>query len=127
MSLSNYSFTGNIGNDVKVRQAGSRTVADFSVAVNTGYADTKNIHWVQCTMWGRKAEGGLIKFLKKGQLVGVSGIMSESVYVNDQGVTCKNIEVNVSHVDLMGNKQDSIVVNEVTNETKDTEDSDVPF
>jgi single-strand DNA-binding protein len=95
-------FTGNIGRDCEVRKAGTSTVATFPVAITSGYGERKKTTWVRCSLWGKRAEGGLIKWLIKGQAVAVSGEMSLNEYQAKDGTTKSNVELNVSEVDLIG-------------------------
>ena len=71
--MNKYIFNGNITKDAEVRQAGQSTVCSFTVAVNDGYGDKKHTEFVKCSLWGKRAEGGLPKFLTKGASVLVEG------------------------------------------------------
>lgn len=65
--------SGNIGRDAEVRQAGGTSVAGFSLAMKSGIGDKAQTIWLDCSIWGKQAESGLIQYLKKGQFVVVSG------------------------------------------------------
>ena len=93
-------FTGRLGKDAEVRQTQNSTVAGFSVAVDVGYGDRKQTLWFDCSIWGKRAESGLIDYLKKGQQVAISGDLSEREH---EGKTYK--QVRVDEIDLMGSKQ----------------------
>ena len=71
---------GNLGRDANVRQAGGTTVANFSIAVKSGYGDNEQTVWVDCSLWGRQAESRLVEYLTKGQQVVVSGEMGTREY-----------------------------------------------
>jgi single-strand DNA-binding protein len=66
-------ISGNIGRDAEVRNAGGTNVAGFSLAMKSGYGDKAQTIWVDCSLWGKQAESGLVQYLKKGQFVVVSG------------------------------------------------------
>jgi single-strand DNA-binding protein len=83
-------FTGNIGRDCEVRKAGTSTVATFPVAITSGYGERKKTTWVRCSLWGKRAEGGLVKWLIKGQAVAVSGEMSLNEYQAKDGTAQPN-------------------------------------
>jgi single-strand DNA-binding protein len=68
-------ISGNIGRDAEVRNAGGTNVAGFSLAMKSGYGDKAQTIWVDCSLWGKQAESGLVQYLKKGQFVVVSGEM----------------------------------------------------
>ena len=65
--------SGNLGKDAVVRKAGDQSVAGFSVAMKSGYGDKAQTIWLDCSLWGKQAESGLINYLKKGQFVVLSG------------------------------------------------------
>jgi len=104
--MNTFNFTGNLGRDVEVKYAASGTaIASFSVPVKSGYGDNEKTSWVRCAIIGKRAEGGLIQYLKKGQLVGISGELSINVYTNKEGVEKTSVEVFVKEIDLLGSKQ----------------------
>lgn len=100
-----FSFTGNLGKDCEVKQAGNSTVCEFSVAVKSGYGEREKTNWVRCKLWGKRAEGGLPPYLVKGQQVAISGEYSLSEWEKD-GEKHSIAEVNVNSVDLVGGKAD---------------------
>lgn len=73
--MNNWTISGNLGRDAEVRNAGGTSVAGFSIAAKAGYGDKAQTIWVDCNLWGKQAESGLIQYLKKGQFVVVSGEM----------------------------------------------------
>src|SRR5690554_4464274 len=95
------SLTGNLGRDAEVRQAGNSTVCGFSVAMTAGYGDKKQTIWIDCSIWGRQAEGALPSYLTKGQQVAVSGELSTREH---EGKTYLQLRVNT--IDLIGKRDD---------------------
>lgn len=95
------SLTGNLGRDAEVRQAGSSTVCGFPVAMTAGYGDKKQTVWIDCSIWGKQAEGALPGYLKKGQQVAVSGELSTREH---EGKTYLQLRVN--SIDLIGKRDD---------------------
>ena len=95
------SLTGNLGRDAEVRTAGSSTVCGFSVAMTAGYGDKKQTIWVDCSIWGKQAEGSLPSYLKKGQQVAVSGELSTREH---EGKTY--LQLRVGSIDLIGKRED---------------------
>lgn len=93
--------SGNIGRDAEVRNAGGTSVAGFSLAVKSGYGDKAQTVWVDCSLWGKQAESGLVQYLKKGQFVVVTGELGTREHEGKTYVTLR-----VSNVTL-GGKQDS--------------------
>ena len=95
-------LTGNLGQDCEVKQVGTSTVCSFSVAMKAGFGDKAQTVWLDCAIWGKKAEGGLPAYLKKGQQVAVSGELSTFDATN--GKTYLKLRCN--DVDLIGGKSD---------------------
>lgn len=95
---------GRLTRDVEVRQTQSGvSVANIGIAVDHGYGDNKGTMFIDCSLWGKQAEGGLIKFLKKGRLVYVEGELGEKEYNGKKSMT-----LNISHIDPLFNKNESI-------------------
>jgi single-strand DNA-binding protein len=93
--------SGNIGRDAEVRNAGGTAVAGFSLAMKSGYGDKAQTIWLDCSIWGKQAESGLVQYLKKGQFVVVSGEMGTREHDGKTYITLR-----VNNVTL-GGKQDS--------------------
>jgi single-strand DNA-binding protein len=95
-------ITGNLGKDVRLGSAGGTAVANFSVAVRSGYGDKEQTIWVDCSLWGKQAESKLTDYLLKGQQVAVSGEMGTREHEGKTYITLR-----VSSVDLIGKKGDA--------------------
>ena len=103
-----FSFTGTIGRDAEVRQTPSgMSVLNVTVANNTGFGDKQETLWVSVALWGKRAEGSLKDYLKKGQAVFVSGELSQREYQANDGTTKTSLELNANVIDLVGKKPDS--------------------
>ncbi len=97
-------ITGRIGKDAETRHIPSgQAVASFSVANNIGYGKNEQTLWFDVSIWGKRAEGGLIPYLVKGQEVAVSGELSK--FEADNGKTY--LKINANTVDLVGGKASS--------------------
>ena len=102
-----FSFTGTIGRDCEVRVTPSgQTVLNVTVANNVGFGDRQQTLWVRVVLWGRRAEGQLQNYLKKGQQVFVSGELSQNEYQANDGTTKTSLELNANIIDLVGGKRD---------------------
>ena len=93
--------TGNLGRDAQVREAGGTTVANFSVAARSGYGEREQTIWIDCSLWGARAESKLVDYLIKGQQVAVSGEMGTREYEGKTYITMR-----VQDVTLTGSKGD---------------------
>jgi single-strand DNA-binding protein len=103
-----FSFMGRIGRDAEIRHMPSGSaILNFSVANNVGYGDNQKTIWLQCSVFGKRAEGSLVDYLKKGVVVFVSGELSEHEYTGNDGIARKSLNVACNIVDLTEKKPDS--------------------
>lgn len=100
-----FSFTGTVGRDAEVKQTPSgQSVLNVTVANNIGYGDKQQTLWCRVALWGKRAEGQLAQYLKKGQQVFVSGELSQREYQANDGTTKTMLELNANVLDLVGGK-----------------------
>jgi single-strand DNA-binding protein len=103
-----FSFTGTVGRDAEVRYtASNQAVLNVTVACNVGYGDKQQTLWVRVAVWGKKAEGQLQNYLKKGQSIFVSGELTQREYQANDGTTKTSLELNANILDLVGGKRES--------------------
>ena len=95
-------ITGNLGRDAKVSTVSGTSVANFSVAAKAGYGDREQTIWVDCALWGQRAEGKLVGYLNKGQMVCVSGEMGIREHDGKTYITMR-----VENVTLCGGRNDA--------------------
>ncbi|MFK5950317.1 MAG: single-stranded DNA-binding protein [Methylococcales bacterium] len=102
-----FSFTGAVGRDAEVRVTPSgQTVLNVTVANNVGFGDRQQTLWVRVALWGKRAEGQLQNYLKKGQQVFVSGELTTREYQANDGTTRTSLELNANVIDLVGKRND---------------------
>ena len=101
LKMNVFTFTGNIGKDAIVRNAGGTSVAGFSVAAKSGYGDKQQTLWIDCSLWGKPAESRLVDYLKKGQQVAVSGELGTREHEGKTYLTCR-----ISTISLCGKRDD---------------------
>ncbi len=103
-----FSFHGTVGRDAEVRYLPSgQAVLNVTVANNIGFGDKQQTLWIRCALWGKRAEGQLQNYLKKGQQVFVSGELSQSEYRAQDGSTKTTLELNANIIDLVGKRNES--------------------
>ncbi len=103
-----FSFTGTVGRDAEVRYAPSGlAVLSFTVANNIGFGDKQQTLWIQVTLFGKRAEGQLQNYLKKGQQVFVSGELTQREYQAKDGTTKTSLDLNANIIDLIGKKTEA--------------------
>lgn len=107
--MNNWTFTGNLGRDAEQNFSADNTSAvSFSVAVKSGYGDKAVTTWPKCTMWGKRGES-VLPYLKKGQLVGVTGEATLREYDKKDGSgKGYSLEVRVNDLTLLGKRDDSM-------------------
>ena len=103
--MNNWSFTGNTGGDAELRYTPTGTaVASFNMAVKSGYGDKAVTTWARCNLWGKQAES-LAQYITKGTLIGIVGELSNRKYQDKDGQDRYSLEVRVTDLTLLGNKQ----------------------
>ena len=103
-----FSFTGTVGRDAEVRYAPSgMAILNVTVANNIGFGDKQQTLWIRVVLFGKRAEGQLQNYLKKGQQVFVSGELSQSEYTGNDGTTKTSLELNANIIDLIGKRNEA--------------------
>ena len=106
--MNKFIFSGNLGRDAEVSatQTGT-TLCKFSVAVKSGWGERQQTMWINCVIFGKRAEGGLPQYLTKGRKVFVTGELSHREYQKKDGTFGSSLEVNVEDVELAGGQDDA--------------------
>ena len=103
-----FSFVGTVGRDAEVRYLPSgQAVLNVNVANNIGFGDKQQTLWIRVALFGKRAEGSLKEYLKKGQQVFVSGELSQNEYRANDGTTKTSLELIANIIDLVGKKNDA--------------------
>lgn len=93
-----HQFIGNLTRDCRSGDHKGTTVVNFSVAVNNRRTNTTN--YVECSLWGRIAEGPLRDYLKTGTKVYIQGEFGTDEYNGNTKITC-----NVGTIELVGGRK----------------------
>ena len=126
--MNSWQFTGNLGHSADQKFVGDQSLVVFSVAVKSGFGEKAVTTWANCQMWGKRGES-VLPYLKKGQLVGVSGEATLRSYEKKDGSNGVSLDVRVNDVTLLG-KADSrpaAVSADNGNSVVDFSDDDIPF
>lgn len=96
---------GRLGKDGELRttQKGE-SVLGFSVGTDVGYGDNKKTVWLECSVWGTRAEK-LAPYLLKGASVTVTGA-ADMRFWESNGKSGTSLTCRVSEVTLQGGKRD---------------------
>ena len=96
-------FSGNLGRDAERRETnGGTAILNFSVPAKSGFGQNEKTTWINCAVFGKRAEGGLCDILTKGTPVVVTGELSQREWTNNAGETKQSLELYVNDVTLMG-------------------------
>lgn len=94
---------GQLGRDSEMRYLNNGDpVLAFSVADSQG-KDKPTIWW-NCSLFGKRAES-LSQYLKKGQSVTVSGVVTMREYTDKEGQKKQAFDIRVSDVALQGGQR----------------------
>lgn len=102
--LSNYCFTGRLGQDAIVKAVSNTRLLEVSCAVNTGYGNNKKTTWYKLKVWGTRADT-LAPMLLKGTAVAGSGELSTSEWDGQDGKHHTDIEVNCNVLNITSSKK----------------------
>lgn len=94
-----FNAIGRVGKDAIVRYTQSgKAVAGWSLAVDDGWGQNKQTVWLDCSLWGDRAEK-LAPFITKGAQIGVTGSIGTREHDGKTYVTLR-----VQDVTLLGGK-----------------------
>ena len=117
-------IAGNVGKDAVLRNTqGGDPVLGFSIAIDGGKDKNGNKRdsiWVQCNIWGKRAES-LSNHITKGTKLVVSGRPGVDVYEGKGRLT-----LSVQDLTFMGNAKERTDQEPQTNSRADLDD-EIPF
>jgi single-strand DNA-binding protein len=125
--MNSCNFIGNVGKTGEIRYtSGGTAVLQFSIAVTSGYGDNEITTWINCNLFGKRAES-LKSRVNKGQRIGVSGDIANRKYQKD-GQDRYSLELNVSNVTLLvdrtGNNSQTDVSGNASNNNRSQRDNE---
>jgi single-strand DNA-binding protein len=99
-------LTGHLGKDPELRTTqDGKSIANFSLAVKTGYGERETSTWYNCAAFGKTAEV-VDKYLKKGMATNIIGEPSLRQYTTKDGAKGQSLDVAVQTVVLINQKQE---------------------
>lgn len=102
---------GHIGGDAEVKNSNGKEFTTFRIAHTDKWTDESGqqhelTQWIDCVMNGRP---GVLEYLKKGQMVFVTGSTNLRVYPSAKDRCMKaGAQINVRQLELLGGKGDDI-------------------
>jgi len=95
-------FVGRLGADATLRMTTSGTaVLSWSMAVDVGYGDRRETLWIDCALFGSRAES-LQQHLRKGRQVAVVGEIGLRQYTTRDGQHRATLTLRVEDLALLG-------------------------
>lgn len=101
MSLCKVQLIGYIGADAKINS--NLSVAQFSLAVNTGNTEKKETTWFTVNVWKENSQKleKTCELLKKGRQIYVEGKLEVKKHTNKEGQTKTYLNVKVADFELL--------------------------
>ena len=127
--MNSLSATGRLGQDSTLKHtANGDAICNFSVSLTAGYGEKQTTTWLNCNLWGKRAEI-LAPMLLKGTQIGITGEINLRPYTTKDGVEKTSLECRVQDVTLLGGKQDGSIKQKAKPEADPFDDleSSIPF
>lgn len=83
----------------------NKSVATFTVAVNTGFGENAKVNYIDCVAWEKTAEF-IGKYFNKGSAICVEGRTTTRTWEDTDGKKHKAVELIVNEAHFMGGKED---------------------
>lgn len=98
-------IAGRLGSEAVLKSLPSgKEVVNFSVAVDIGRGENKQTLWVDCSLWGDRAQK-LGPYLVKGKQVALSGDFNLRTFQKKDGTPGAAITCDVQRLTLMGGRE----------------------
>lgn len=100
--MNNCSFIGRLTADSEYKEINGKELLEFTVANNIGFGENKDVIYLECKLWGKRAKS-LKQYLNKGQQVGVTGQLKINKWtskVHDKEYT--DLILTINDIDLVG-------------------------
>jgi single-strand DNA-binding protein len=105
--MNSLNATGRTGQDAKLSYTANKdAILNFSLSLTSGYGEKQTTTWLNCNLWGKRAEI-LAPMLLKGTQIGITGEISLRPYKAKDGTEKTSLECRVSDVTLLGSKDKS--------------------
>ena len=105
--MNRWNGIGNLTKDPELRTTPQGvSVCSFTIAVNSGFGDKKDVDYIQIVTWRALADN-CAKFLAKGRKVGVSGRISVRSYDANNGEKRYVTEIVADDVTFLSPKNES--------------------
>jgi len=110
----NVTIAGNVGKDSELKEYNGIKVLSFSIASSKKVKGEEKTMWVNCTIWGDKAEK-LKPYILKGSNLVCVGEGDVQSYINKDGNAVGSLQVNVKDFKFMGSAEKKAETSQVYN------------
>lgn len=95
---------GRLGSDAELRHTQRGTpVLNFPLATESGIGENRSTHWVDCALFGRRAEA-LAPYLTKGSAVTAFGELNQRRYERRDGTQGYALALRIADLELQGSR-----------------------
>lgn len=96
---------GRITHDLELKTVGSSNLPylGFSIAVDSGYGDSKKTYFIDCVAWRKTAEF-ISKYFEKGSRIAIQGNIITDVYRDKNDIARKATRINITQADFCESK-----------------------
>lgn len=91
-------------NDAHLSNASGTSVSNFRLASEAGYGKHQKTLWIDCSLWGPKADA-LHQYLNKSKLVLISGELTTKEYKRKDGSLGTGFSLTVDRIEFIGAKK----------------------
>lgn len=107
--MNEVTLIGRVGNTPELKKAGNNNVCKFSLATDDTFKNSKGekvktTTWHNLVAWNKTAEN-CAKFIKKGSHVVIRGKITNSTYVDKEGIKRFNTDILVEKMILLDKKE----------------------
>ena len=100
-------IAGRLGRDAELKVIPSgKSVTNFPVAVDIGRGEKKKTEWIDCSLWGERADA-LVPYLTKGKQVTLAGDFGLRTFNKKDGTPSATITCDVQRLTLQGSRSDA--------------------
>ena len=106
--LNNITMVGRLCADPELRKTNADTpVGSFRIANDAGKGNNgeKISIFLSCSIFGKQADT-LVKYFRKGDLIGLTGRLTQRKYTNKDGVDVTSTEIIADHIDFVTSKSE---------------------
>lgn len=126
-ALNRVILIGRMTRDPELRRtANDVPVVSFNLAVDEFTKDNngqKSALFIRCTLWRDPMASNLVKYCRKGSLVGVDGKLKQSSFVRQDGTKASSIEVVADSVQFLDTRKVSDDDNTIPMDVEPADDS----